>query len=95
MDKTVPKYLQVEDRIKQAIRHREIVDKLPGERVLAKQYGVSYMTIRKAIENLAMQSIVYKVPARGTYVAERGPVKRWVNRIGGLLERPGSPRNGY
>ena len=86
MDKTTPKYILVENRIKQAIRQREIVDKLPGERVLAKEYGVSYMTVRKAIENLAMQSIVYKVPARGTFVTRRSPVKRWVNRIGGLLE---------
>ncbi len=87
MDKATHKYILVENRIKQAIRHREIVDKLPGERVLAKEYGVSYMTLRKAIENLAMQNIVYKVPARGTYVARRGPVQRFVNRIGNLLER--------
>ena len=86
MDKATPKYKLVENRIKEAIRHREIVDKLPGERVLAKEFGVSYMTIRKAIENLVMQSILYKVPARGTYVDQRGTVKRMVNRIGYLLE---------
>jgi DNA-binding GntR family transcriptional regulator len=86
MDKATPKYKLVENRIKEAIRHREIVDKLPGERVLAKEFGVSYMTIRKAIENLVMQSILYKVPARGTYVDQRGTVKRIVNRIGHLLE---------
>ena len=86
MDKATPKYKLVENRIKEAIRHREIVDKLPGERVLAKEFGVSYMTIRKAIENLVMQSILYKVPARGTYVDQRGTVKRIVNRIGQLLE---------
>lgn len=86
MDKTTPKYKLVENRIKAAIRQREIVDKLPGERVLAKEFGVSYMTVRKAIENLVMQSILYKVPARGTYVDQRGTVKRMVNRIGYLFE---------
>jgi hypothetical protein len=51
-----------------------------GERVLAKEFGVSYMTIRKAVENLVTQSILYKIPARGTYVDQRGTVKRMVNR---------------
>ncbi|MCG6889303.1 MAG: winged helix-turn-helix domain-containing protein [Gammaproteobacteria bacterium] len=82
MGKPAHKYIQVENRIKEAIRHREIVDKLPGERVLAKEFGVSYMTIRKAVENLVTQSILYKVPARGTYVDQRGTVKRIVHRLG-------------
>ena len=86
MDKTIPKYIIVENRIKDAIRHRQIVDKLPGERVLAREFGVSYMTLRKAIDNLALQGIVYKIPARGTYVTQRGPVHRLVNRIGDFLE---------
>ena len=59
MNKTNSIYKVFENRIKEAIRQREIVDKLPGERVLAKEFGVSYMTVRKAIENLVMQSILY------------------------------------
>ena len=86
MDKPTHKYILVENRIKEAIRHREIVDKLPGERVLAKEFGVSYMTIRKAVENLVTQSILYKIPARGTYVDQRGTVKRMVNRLGYFFE---------
>ena len=39
MDTTIPKYLLVEDHIKQAIKQRKIVDKLPGERVLARELG--------------------------------------------------------
>ena len=52
MGKTIPRYALVEKRIGQAIRQRVIVDKLPGERVLAKEFGVLYMTLRKAVENL-------------------------------------------
>jgi hypothetical protein len=86
MEKQTHKYILVENKIKEAIRHREIVDKLPGERVLAKEFGVSYMTIRKAVENLVSQGILYKVPARGTYVDQRGTVKRMVNRLGYFFE---------
>jgi GntR family transcriptional regulator len=92
MDKPTHKYILVENRIKEAIRHREIVDKLPGERVLAKEFGVSYMTIRKAVENLVTQSILYKIPARGTYVDQRGTVKRMVNRLG-FFSKPASAKH--
>jgi DNA-binding GntR family transcriptional regulator len=41
MDKPAHKYIQAETSIKEAIRQREIVDKLPGERVLAKKSPMS------------------------------------------------------
>ena len=72
MDKTIPKYVLVEKRIRQAIRQRVIVDKLPGERVLAKEFGVSYMTLRKAVENLVAAGVLYKVPQLGTFVNHHG-----------------------
>ena len=72
MDKTIPKYVLVEKRIRQAIRQRVIVDKLPGERVLAKEFGVSYMTLRKAVENLVAAGVLYKVPQLGTFVNHQG-----------------------
>ena len=72
MDKTFPKYVLVEKSIRQAIRQRVIVDKLPGERVLAKEFGVSYMTLRKAVENLVAAGVLYKVPQLGTFVNHQG-----------------------
>lgn len=72
MDKTIPKYVVVENRIRQAIRQRLIIDKLPGERVLAKEFGVSYMTLRKAVENLVAAGVLYKVPQLGTFVNHQG-----------------------
>ena len=76
MDKPTPKYVLVEQKIKHAIKHREIVDKLPGERALAKEYGFSYMTIRKAVENLVAEGLLYKIPMKGTFVADRKPRKK-------------------
>ncbi len=69
MDTTIPKYVLVEDYIKQQIERGKITHKLPGERVLAKDLGYSYMTIRKAIENLVSEGVLYKVPTKGTFVA--------------------------
>lgn len=86
MNKTTPKYILVENRIKDSIKRQEIIDKLPGERVLAKEFGVSYMTIRKAIENLVRQNVLYKIPARGTYVEQPKAFERMMTNIGFLFK---------
>lgn len=86
MDVTTPKYLLVEEYIKKQIRKRKIIDKLPGERILATELGFSYMTIRKAIENLVTDGILYKVPTKGTYVADQKKNKIKTRTIGYFLD---------
>jgi DNA-binding LacI/PurR family transcriptional regulator len=86
VDTTIPKYLLVEDHIRQQIRQRKIIDKLPGERVLAKELGFSYMTIRKAIDNLVNEGLLYKVPTKGTYVADQKSQKPKTGTIGYFLD---------
>ena len=75
-DVTVPKYLLVEDHIKKAIKDKKIIDRLPGERLLAKDLGFSYMTIRKAIDNLVNEGVLYKIPTKGTFVAHNRNSKK-------------------
>ncbi len=86
MDTTIPKYLLVEDYIRNQIKQRKITDKLPGERTLAADLGYSYMTIRKAIENLVDEGLLYKVPTKGTYVASRKQNKAKTRTIGYFLD---------
>ena len=86
MEKVTPKYVLVQEKIKDAIKNRKIVDKLPGERALAKDYGFSYMTIRKAIDNLVAEGLLYKVPMKGTFVADRKIRKKKTNIIGYFLD---------
>jgi DNA-binding GntR family transcriptional regulator len=70
MNKTIPKYVAVQNKIKEASSRLEMIDKIPGERVLAKRYGVSYMTLRKSVEHLVADKILYKIPTHGTYVVQ-------------------------
>ena len=86
MDKTKPKYLLVQEKIRKAIKNREFVNKLPGERTLAKQFGYSYMTIRKAVDNLVTEGVLYKVPMRGAFVADRKTTKKKTKIIGYFLD---------
>ncbi|MCP4077945.1 MAG: substrate-binding domain-containing protein [Gammaproteobacteria bacterium] len=71
MNIPTPKYILVENHIKKAIKNKSIVDKLPGERTLAKELGFSYMTIRKAIDNLVNDGVLFKIPTKGTFVTGR------------------------
>ncbi len=86
VDRTTPKYAIVEDYIRQQIKQRKIVDKLPGERILAKELGYSYMTIRKAIENLVGEGVLYKIPTKGTFVANPKNRKARTRSIGYFLD---------
>ena len=74
MNAKTPKYIIVENKIKEDIKHRNMNDKLPGERVLAKEFGVSYMTLRKAVDNLVARDFLYKIPTQGTYVSHAGNI---------------------
>ncbi|MGP3956478.1 GntR family transcriptional regulator [Nonomuraea sp. 3N208] len=44
--------------------------KMPTELEMASQYGVSRVTVRRAIKDLAERSLLVVVHGRGTFVAE-------------------------
>lgn len=44
---------------------------LPSESYLQQEHGVSRGTVRRAIETLTAEKLVFTIPARGTFVAER------------------------
>ena len=86
MVKLPPKYIFVQNKIKEDISTGQIVDQLPGERELAKQLDISYMTVRKAIDNLVTAGVLYKVPTKGTFVNNSGIVKSVTKNIGFFLD---------
>lgn len=47
--------------------------RLPGERDLAAEYGVSLGTARRAIEDLRERKLVTTLPAKGTFIT--GPAR--------------------
>jgi GntR family transcriptional repressor for pyruvate dehydrogenase complex len=54
--------------------------RLPAERVLAEQYGVSRNTVREAIQRLAARGLLRSRPGAGVYVTEQlrtGPPSPW------------------
>jgi GntR family transcriptional regulator len=66
-------YVQVANDVERRVRAGEITMKLPAERGLAEEYGVSYVTVRHAMQLLRERGIIITVHGRGTFVAEHRP----------------------
>ncbi len=62
-------YIQVADDVARRIREEEISYKLPAERSLAEEYGVSYITVRHAMAILRDRGLIVSIHGRGTFVA--------------------------
>ncbi|NCW44999.1 MAG: GntR family transcriptional regulator, partial [Gemmatimonadaceae bacterium] len=45
-------------------------DAIPGEEALAREFGVSRMTVNRALRELSDEQIVERVQGSGTYVAQ-------------------------
>ncbi|BBC33274.1 hypothetical protein SGFS_045680 [Streptomyces graminofaciens] len=64
-------YMQVADHIAARITSGALKPgaRLPGERDLGAEYGVAYLTARRAIRELRERGLVVTLPAKGTFVA--------------------------
>lgn len=83
----VPMYYQIKELIIEMIENEELKtgDPIAPERVLCEQYGVSRMTVNKAIGSLVTEGYLYREQGRGTYVAK--PKKNYrVTGLSGLTE---------
>src|SRR5690348_934339 len=79
-------YRTLADRIRTAIRNGEYADgrQLPTEEQLAARHSVSRQTVRRAMQDLVSEGIIYRVAGRGTYpVAEED---RYVRHFGSVEE---------
>jgi len=79
------KYIFVANKIKEDIKSGKITDQLPGERVIAKELKISYMTIRKAIDLLVDEGLLTRIPTKGTFVNTQRNKKKTYN-IGFFLD---------
>ena len=73
MASTLPLFAQLKETIIEAISRNELRpgDQLPSQRELCKQYSMSHMTVRRAINELANEGIIRAIPGKGLFVAEK------------------------
>jgi GntR family transcriptional regulator len=67
----VPRYHRIAEELRAAIRAGDLVagERLPNQRSLARQFGVTLMTLRQALETLEREHLIDRRHGLGTYVA--------------------------
>ena len=73
MDSRLPLYAQLKETLIDAIARGDFEsgDQLPSQRALCEQYEMSHMTVRRAINELLNEGVIYAIPGKGIYVAEQ------------------------
>ncbi len=65
-----PKYLQIRDLISRWMRELNVGDMLPTEEALSNRFGVSRVTIRKALQSLEDDGVIARRAGVGTWLAK-------------------------
>lgn len=67
----VPLYSQIKDAITDYIEFHDLQpnDPLPSERELSEIFCVSRLTVRKAINQLIQEGVIYQQPGKGTFIS--------------------------
>src|ERR1051325_97683 len=69
----LPLYAQLKEALIAAIQRGDLRpgDRLPSQTELRDQYKMSHMTVRRAVNELINEGVIYSIPGKGSYVAER------------------------
>ena len=72
-----PKYKILQDMIREGIADGSLVEggKLPSEQDMARVFGVAYMTVRAAVNDLVREGLLQRIHGKGTFVVQT-PVPR-------------------
>ena len=66
-----PVYIQIHNQLRENIENGywKVGQKIPAERELAAEFGVSRMTLRQAIQTLVDEGVLERRVGSGTFVA--------------------------
>jgi GntR family transcriptional regulator len=85
MNVPVPKYYLIINILRQTFAKYNRGDRLPSEFELAKEFGVSRVTLQRALAQLVEDGVVIRLQGKGTFYSGEGKDRR-TQAISGALE---------
>lgn len=82
----IPKYYQLREILREHLSSWEAHEPIPSEAELCRMFDVSRTTVRKALEFLVYEGLLYRVQGKGTYVATPKVPGRYVQVSEGFAE---------
>ena len=82
--KKTPQYKQIENKLMEQIRlgYYKINDMVPKEMELADMFGVSRVTVRKALDDMANMGMIRRVPGVGTFIQKNAAIEKVTQTMG-------------
>ena len=80
------KHYQLRELLREQISTLNPNDPIPTEFELCERYSLSRTTVRKAIDNLIYEGLLYRIHGKGTFVAPPKFAARYVQRLAGFYD---------
>jgi len=85
-DSSVPRYHQLKEILREQCISWEPGQLIPSELELCQMYSVSRTTVRKALDHLTQEGLLYRIQGKGTFVAPPKLRERFVHQAAGIYE---------
>lgn len=79
----IPLYYQLQELLKETIKEQSWIEgeKVPSERELMETYKVSRSTVRKALDELMIEGLIFRKQGVGTFVAKSKVVQNLIGEL--------------